>query len=152
MPGGGERTGFGLSVSYGDGHDEVGIVESGPVRMRDGIAQLATFVDRTGCFRRAVRTDPARKRKLPEELEQASLVTTLVGINLGIVAFKVAVGQGRRRAMTRARDVHDIQVVFLDETIQVNPDQRLSRIRPPMTEKPMLDVLRPQRLAKQRIR
>ena len=152
MPGGGERTGFSLAVSYSDGNDEVRIVESGSVRMRDGIAQLAAFVNRTGCFRRAVRADPAGKRKLLEELEQAGFVTTLVGIDLGIVAFKVAVGQRGRRAVTRARDVHDIQVIFLDETVQVNPNQRLSRIRPPMTKKSILDVLRPQGLAKQRIR
>jgi hypothetical protein len=37
--------------------------------------------------------------------------------DLGIVAFKVAVGQRRRRAVTRARDVHDIQVIFLDQTV-----------------------------------
>ena len=117
MPGGGKRTGFGLAVSHRDGNDEVRIVESGSVRMRDGIAQLAAFVNRTGCFRRAVRADPAGKRKLLEELEQASFVTTLVGIDLGIVAFKVAVGQRGRRAVTRARDVHDIQVIFLDEAV-----------------------------------
>src|ERR1700677_2146517 len=34
----------------------------------------------------------------------------------------------------------------------MNPNQRLSRIRPPMTKKPILDVLRLQGLAKQRIR
>src|SRR5580704_15863852 len=152
MPGGGKRTGFGLAVSYSDGNDEVGIVESGAVRMRDGIAQLAALVNRTGCFRRAVRADPTGKRKLLKELEQASFVTTLVGIDLGIVAFKVAVGQRGRRAVTRARDVHDVQVIFLDETVQVNPNQRLPRIRPPMTKKSILDVLRPQWLAKQRIR
>jgi hypothetical protein len=37
--------------------------------------------------------------------------------DLGIVAFKVAVGQRRRPAVTRARDVHDIQVIFLDQTV-----------------------------------
>src|SRR5271168_3111510 len=96
--------------------------------------------------------NPAGKRKLPEELEQTSFVASLVGIDLGIVAFKVTVGQRGRRAVTRARDVHHIQVIFLDQTVQVNPNQRLSRIRPPMTKEPMLDVLRPQGLAKQRIR
>src|SRR5580704_8746653 len=149
MPGGGKRTGFSLAVSYSDGNDYVRIVESGSVPMREGIAQLAAFVNRTGCFRRAVRANPAGKRKLLEELEQASFVTTLVGIDLGIVALKVAVGERGRRAVTRARDVHHVQVVFLDKAVQVNPNQRLSRIRPPMTKKPMLDVFRPQGLAEQ---
>lgn len=85
--------------------------------MRDRIAQLAAFVNRTACFRRAVRTDSAGKRKLQEELEQASFVTTLVGIDLGILALKVAVGQRGRRAVTPARDVQDIQFIFLDETV-----------------------------------
>ena len=127
MPGGGERTGFRLAVADSDGNDEIGIVESGSVRMRDGIAQLAALVNRTGRFRRAVRADPAGKRKLLEELEQARFVAALVGINLGIVAFEIAVGQRGRRAVTGAGDVHDIQVIFLDEAVQVNPNQRLSR-------------------------
>ena len=152
MPGGGKRTGFGLAVSYSDGNDEVRIVESRSVRMRDGIAQFAAFVNRTRRFRRAVRADSAGKRKLLEEFEQAGFVAALVGINLGVVAFEVAVGQRGRRAVTRAGDVHDIQVIFLDEPIQMNPNQRLSGIGPPMTKKPILDVLRLQGLAKQRIR
>src|ERR1700685_406035 len=34
----------------------------------------------------------------------------------------------------------------------MNPNQRLSRVRPPMAKKPILDMFRLQRLAKQRIR
>src|SRR5580698_750409 len=152
MPRCGKGTGFGLAVSYSDGNDEVRVIESGSVGMRDGIAQLAAFVNRPGGFRCTVRANPAGKRKLLEELEQASFVTTLVGIDLGIVALKVAVGQRGRRAVTGASDVHHVQVVFLDKAVQVNPNQRLSRIRPPMTKKPMLDVFRPQGFAEQGIR
>jgi hypothetical protein len=64
-----------------------------------------------------VRANTSGKRKLLEELKQASFVTTLVGIDLGIVAFEVAVGQRGRRAVTRARNVHDVQVIFFDETV-----------------------------------
>src|ERR1700722_15423692 len=106
MPGSGKRTGFGLAVSHSDGHDEVGVVESCSVRMGDGIAKLAPFVNRAGGFRGAMRPDSAGKRKLLEELEQAGFVTALVWINLGVVALKVAVGQRGRRAVTRARDIH----------------------------------------------
>ncbi len=128
VPGCCKRTGLGFAVSYRDSNDEIRIVECRSVRMRDGIAQFAAFVNRAGCFRRTVRADPAGKRKLLKELEQASFIATLIGINLGVVAFKVAVGQSCRRAVARARDVHHIQVVFLNQTVQVNPDQRLSWI------------------------
>src|SRR5580693_6530463 len=121
MPRGGKRPRFGFAVSYSDGNDEIRIVESSSVRMREGIAQLAAFVNRTGSLRRAMRTDPSGKRKLLEELEQASFITTLVRIDLGIVAFQVTVGQCGRRTVTRPRNIHDIQVIFLDETVQMHP-------------------------------
>ena len=152
MPGGGKRTGFRLAIAYRDGDDEIRIIERRSVSMGDGVAKLAAFVNRTRRFRRAVRADSSGKRELPEELEQASFVATLVGIDLGVVAFEIAIGKRGGRAMTGAGDVDDIQVVFLDEPVQMNPNQRLAGIGSPMTKKPILDVLWLQRFAKQRIR
>src|SRR5580698_3245302 len=41
MPRGCKRTSFRLAVAYRDGDDEIRIVESCPVGVRDGVAQLA---------------------------------------------------------------------------------------------------------------
>src|SRR6202521_4892794 len=105
----------------------------------------------TGRLRCAVRTYSSGKRKLPEEFEHARFVTALIRIKLGVVAFEITVGQRSWRAMPGTRDINDIQIVLLDEPVQVHPDQGLARIGTPMTQEPILDVLRPQRLAEKRV-
>src|SRR5579862_2776678 len=93
MPGGRERTSFRLPVAYRDCDDEIRIVERCPVRVRDGVAQFAAFVNRTGRLRSAVRSYPSGKRELPEEFEHASFIAALVWINLRVMALEIAVGQ-----------------------------------------------------------
>src|SRR4029077_16943114 len=53
--------------------------------------------------------------------------------------------------MPGTRDINDIKVVLLDEPVQVHPDQGLARLGSPMTKKPILDVLRLQRLTEKRV-
>src|SRR5208282_662126 len=74
MPGGCEWTGLRLAVAYCDGDDEIGVIECGSVGMRDGVAQLAAFVDRARRLRRAVRANSSRERKLTEELEKPRFI------------------------------------------------------------------------------
>src|ERR1700692_3977833 len=100
MPGGCERTGLRLAIADGDGDNESGIIERRSISMRDGVAKLAAFVNRTRRFWGAVRSDSSGKRELPEKLEQARFVATLVGIDLGVVAFEIEIarcGGGARR-------------------------------------------------------
>ena len=89
---------------------------------------------------------------MPEKLQHASLVTTLVRINLRVMTFQIAVGQSCRRAVTWPGNIDHVQVVLLDQTVQVNPHQGLAGIRTPVPEQPVLDVFALERLAKQRIR
>jgi hypothetical protein len=42
--------------------------------------------------------------------------------------------------MTGAGDVYNIQVIFSDEPVQMNPNQRLAGIGSPVTKKPIFDV------------
>ncbi len=128
MPGGRKRTGLRLAVTNRDRDDEIGIVECCPVSMGDGVAKLPAFVNGTWRFRCAVRADASGKRELAEELEQTSLVKTLVRINLGVVTLEIAVGECGRSAMARTGDVHHIQVILLDETVEMDPNQRLPGI------------------------
>src|ERR1700685_871830 len=79
MPRGSQRTALGLTVTHGHSNNEIRIIERGTVGMRDGITQLAAFVNRSGSCRSAVRTDSAGERKLLEEFEQPGLIPTLVG-------------------------------------------------------------------------
>ena len=151
MPGGGERTGLGFAIAHHDGDDEVGIVEGRAEGVREAVAELAAFVDGAGSFRRAVAADAAGKRELAEELEHAGFVLALVGIDLRVVAFEIAVGEGGRRAVAGAGDVDHVEIVFLDEAVEVDPDEGLAGIGAPMAEQAILDVLRLERLAQKRI-
>src|SRR4029077_7621311 len=121
------------------------------VCVRDGVPKFAAFMDGTGRLRCAVRTYSSWKRKLPEEFEHARFVAALIRINLGVVAFEITVGERSWRAMPGTGNINDVQVVLLDETVQVHPDQGLARIGAPMTKKPILDVLRLQRLTEKRV-
>src|SRR6202041_4205063 len=152
MPGGCKRTGLRLAIAHGDGDNEIGIIERRSISMRDGVAKLAAFVNRTRRFWGAVRSDSSGKRELPEKLEQARFVATLVGIDLGVVAFEIAIGKCGGRAMTGAGEVYNIQVVLSDEPVQMNPNQRLAGIGSPVTKKPILDVFPLQRFTQKRIR
>src|SRR4030095_8815739 len=51
MPARGERSSLGFSVTDHAGHHQVGIVECRAISVRQGVTQLAAFMDRTRCFR-----------------------------------------------------------------------------------------------------
>ena len=51
--------------------------------------------------------------------------------------------------MAGTGDIDHIQVIFFDETIQVYPGKCLAGIRTPVTEQPLFDVIRLQRLFQQ---
>src|ERR1700687_5310762 len=108
MPGGRKRPGFRLAVADRNGNNEIRIVERRSICVRDGVPKFTTFVNRTRCLWRAVRTYSPGKRKLPEEFEHAGFVAALVWINLGVMAFEVAVGQRGGCAMTGTGDIEDI--------------------------------------------
>src|SRR6185369_11084767 len=94
MPGGCQRSGFCLAVANHNRYDEIGIVESGSVSVRKGIAEFSAFMNRAGCFWSAVRSDAARKGELLKKLEHAGFIAALVGIDFRIMTFQIAIGEG----------------------------------------------------------
>src|ERR1700689_3520790 len=104
MPRGRERPSLRLAVSHHDSDNEIRVIERRAVAVRNRIAELTAFMNRAGRFRRAVRTDSTRKRKLPEKLEKPSFVAALIRIDLRVVAFEIAVSKRGRRAMTGPGD------------------------------------------------
>src|ERR1043165_5690413 len=54
MPARGEPSGLGLASADYASRDQIRIIEDGSVRVREGVAELAAFVDRPGSFRGAV--------------------------------------------------------------------------------------------------
>jgi hypothetical protein len=53
--------------------------------------------------------------------------------------------------MPRTGDVNHVQVIFPDDTIQVNPCETLAGIGAPMPKQPILAMLGAQRFSEQRI-
>ena len=88
-----------------------------------------------------MRAYPSWKPELAEELEHASFIGALVRINLGVMALEIAVRERGGRTMAGAGHVKNIQVVFLDEPIQVDPNEGLPGIGSPVSEKSVLTVL-----------
>ena len=92
VPARGERARLGLAVAHHARDEEVGVVERGAVGVGERVAELAAFVDRAGRLRRDVARDAAGERELAEELAQSLLVQPDIGIDLGVGAFQVRVG------------------------------------------------------------
>ena len=111
VPAGGQRPGLGLAVADDAGDDQVGVVKGRPVGVRQGVAQLTAFVDRTGRLRGDVAGNAAGERELGEEPLQARLVLADVGVDLAVRPFEVSVGNQRRPAVPGAGDVEHVQVV-----------------------------------------
>ena len=151
MPRGGERPGLRFAVADDAGDDEVGIVEDGPERVAERIAQLAALVDRPGRLRRCVARDPSGEGELEEQLLKPGFVLADVGIDLAVGALEVRVAHDGRAAMPGARDVDHVEVVLLDDPVQVHVDEVLTGRRAPVPEQHVLHVRERQRALQQRI-
>src|SRR5207248_2555131 len=85
--------------------------------------------------------NPTRKRKLLEELLHPRDIFALIRIHLRINALQITIRKRSRSPMPRPRNINHVQVILLDQPIQMHPDKRLPRIRPPMPQQPILDVI-----------
>ena len=132
---------LGLAVADDARDDEVGVVEGGPERVHERVAELAAFVDRARSLRRRVAWDPARERELPEELPKPVLAEADCRVELGVGALEVGVGDDPGPAVARAGDIDGVQVAGLDGPVQVCPDQVEAGRRAEMPEQPRLHVL-----------
>jgi hypothetical protein len=74
VPGGRQRTGFRLAIAHHDCDDEIRIIERRSVCVRDGVPELAAFVNQTRRLRGAVRADSSGKGKLLEEFKHSGFV------------------------------------------------------------------------------
>ena len=151
VPGGGHGACFGLSIAYDDGDDEIRIVECGTESVGEAVSELASLVDRPWSLRSAVASDAAGEGELLEELLQASSILTLIRVDLRVDAFEVAVREGRRSTVAGSGDIDEVEIVFPDEPVEVDPDKGLPGIRAPVSKKAMLDVLCLEGLFEQRV-
>ena len=147
MPARRERAGLGFAVADDAGDDEVRIVECGAVRVRERVAELATFVDRARHFGCAMAWDAARERELAEQRAHARGVATNFRVVLAIRALQPRVCDERGPAVAGSDDDHDLGIALQDHAVQVRENQVQARRGAPMAEQARLDVLRSKRLA-----
>jgi hypothetical protein len=151
VPARGQGPGLRLAVADDAGDDEVGVVEGRAVGVRDRIAQLAALVDRARRLRRHVAGDPARERELGEETLHPLLVLRDVRVDLAVCPFEVRVGDQAGPAVSGPGDVDHVEVMRLDHAVEVDVDEVQAGGRPPVAEKPWLDVLLGQRPLEERV-
>ena len=151
VPAGRQRSGLGLAVADNTGHDQVGVVESGAVGVRDGVAEFAPLMDRARRLRRHMARNAARERELGEEAVHALLIARDERVDLAVGAFEIGIGDQRRAAMSGSGDVDHVEVEFFDQPVQVDIDEVQTRRRSPVAEKPRLDVLLGESLFQQRV-
>ena len=120
--------------------------------MHQCVSQFPALVDGSRRRNADVAGDAARRRELTHQAEEAGVVEGDRRVDLRVGPFEVHVGDDGGPAVARPRDVQDVAVALLDQTVELEIDEAQRRGRSPVTEQPWLDVLRTERLAQQRIR
>jgi hypothetical protein len=133
------------------GHNQVRLIERGAKRMRQDVAELATFVNRAGRVRPRVAGDTTRRRKLAKEAAEAGLVTRDMRVDFRIRSFQVGVRHHRGATMSRPGQEQHVQVVAHDQPVEVGVQQVQPRRRAPVPQQPGFDVLGAQWLAQERV-
>ena len=140
VPGGGQRPRLRLAVADDAGDEQVGVVEGGAVRVRQGVAELAAFVHRARRLGRVVAWNAAGEGELGEESLQARFILGDLGIDLAVRAFEVRIGDEPGASVTRPGDIDHAQIARLDHTVEVRVDEIQPRRRAEVAEEPPLDV------------
>ena len=151
MPAGGESSSFRLPVTDDAADQQVRVVEGRPVRVKERVAELTTFVNRSGCFGRRVAGNSAGKRELLEQVSQTFGALWHAGIDLAVGPLEICIRHHSRSAMARTCDEDCIEIVALDHAIHVGVDEVQPGSSPPMAEQPWLDVREREPIPKQRI-
>src|SRR5215468_8272308 len=133
VPRSSQRTCLGFTIPDHCRDDQIWIVKGGAARVRQNVTQLATFVDRAGCFGSAVTADTAGKRKLFEEPRQAVNVLAFLWINLRVGSFNVNRPQHAGRAVTGTSHVNHVEVELLYDAIQMGIYKGERRTGAPMS-------------------
>src|SRR5271167_511687 len=151
VPGSCQRPGLRFAVAYYCGNDQLWVVECCAAGMRKHVSQFASFVNRTGSFRRAVAADAPREGKLSEELVQAYFVLAFFGINFRVRALEIPRPQDPGRAVSRTSHENHVEIEFLNQSVQVDVGESEAGAGAPMSQQAVLDMFRLQRLLQQRI-
>src|SRR4029450_11172822 len=99
---------------------QVRIIKGGTKGVRDTVPEFAPLVDGAWGLRRAVTTDAAGEGEFLEEGAHTFFVLALIRIDLRIGALQIGRRQYTRRAVARAGQENDVQIVLGDQAVEVN--------------------------------
>src|SRR5258705_13397183 len=102
MPTRGQRPAFGFAISDHATYDQIGVIESSSISVRDGIPEFSAFMNRSRSFRRNVAGNSTGKRELLEEMQQAFRVLRDVRIHFAVGAFEIGICHQAGATMSRA--------------------------------------------------
>ena len=149
VPARGQSPRLSLAVAHDAEDQQVGVVEGCAIRVCQRIAKFTALVNRSGRLGCHVAGHPTGEGELPEEGPHPIDVLADRGIDLGVSALEVGVGQDGGSAMARARNEDGVEVPLPDDSVGMHVDEVQSRCGPPVTEKARLDVLRAERLSQE---
>ncbi len=135
-----QRSSFCFAVTDNTTNDQIGIIERGPVSMRDRVTKFAAFVNRARSLRRDVAGNSSGKRELLEEALQAFFVLRDVRIDFAVCAFEIRIRYEAGTAVSRSGDVDGIEIMLLDQAIQMYIDEVQSGCCAPVAKKPGFNV------------
>jgi hypothetical protein len=117
--------------------------------MSKRIAEFSTFVYGTWCLRGCVTRNAPWERELCKKAFHALLILGNIGVKFTVCSLQVCVCHNPRSPVSRTSNKDDIQIIFLDNTVEMNIDEVQSGSPTPMAKQPRLHVLQFQRLFKQ---
>jgi len=98
-----------------------------------------------------VRGDAVGPGELTEEALESVEVALDVGVDLGVGAFEIGVGDDAGRPVAGANDEHGVGVLVADDAVEVEVNEVESGGGAEVAEQAWLDVIAGERLAEQRI-
>ena len=152
MPHGRQRAGLRLTVTDHASRHHIRVVEHCSGCVRERVAELAAFVDRTGGLRRRVARDTAGEAELAEQSPQTLRVHGDVRVPLAVGTLEVGVRDNGGSAVAGATDEHHVHVAGSDHPVEIRVHEVQSRRGPPMSEQARLHVFGSKTLTQQRVR
>src|SRR5579862_2947906 len=120
-----ERCGFRFTIANHACDDEIRIVECRAERMRERVAELAAFVDRSGNMRAGMTGNTSRGRELPKQDAQSFEVLRYLWIDFRVGAFQVGLRDDGWSAVAGTRDINHRRIVLADDAVEMHIDEIL---------------------------
>lgn len=151
LPRAGQRPGLRFAVADHTGHHEVRMIEGSAGRMGKGVAELAAFVDASGCLHTHMAGHSAGSGESPTHPVDALGVVRDFRIDLRVRSLEIRRRDQRRTAVPGTGHVKPVCAGGDDVPIEERVDHRQAGAGPPVPEQSGLDVLGTQRFPQKRV-